>query len=771
MKTATNILKEIPLSLPVQLLFRQFLRHKILLLFWGFLIALISGWVGKGFGGIYLFMEPEYLGQENFWSVFIVGSALGAFLFAYMITLYINESYRFPFIALTKHPFYTFALNNFFLPGVFLGVYLFQFFQFHLQTNGGVGWIVWQKTLGLLLGIGTVFLVSATYFFAKRSILNRFGARLESKLSQFRWLKKRKVILGKARAVWRTHHQAENYIAFPCRIVQVTEPESSQFRTIVRTLSQHHGKLLLMQILTFALIATLGLLEHKPIFQIPAGASFLLIFSLAIMVLGAISFWSRKSGFLTLATVVVCLVSYNHLEWFHAPSHAFGMNYEGEPAPYHEEYLASLTNQETYEADRLLALHTLDQWLTRYRDTHGPHARPKAVFVSASGGGLRSAFWTFNVMQQLDSLTEGRLSQEIRLMTGASGGMFGQTYFRELYLRRLEDNGLSLHEEKYKNNISQDLLNRIIFKILSDLFLPSQRVQVGSHTYFRETGYSFDDQLADNLPELRGRRLGDYRMPEAEGLIPPIIYTPTILNQGKQLYISSSPVSFLTQPNSVTDHYRTRAKGVEYRRFFAEHNPDSLLITTALRMNATFPFVLPVVELPSEPAMLVMDAGAIDNYGTQTAVKYLSEFKDWFAENTEGVIFLQIRDNRRIDPIRTSSRGNALSRILAPVGNGYYSLAEAKDLTNDNLLEYVRDWYDGNVEVIPIEYPRETSHNPASLSFHLTSREKQNIYKALSTPQNQLAFRRIQELYAEDLIAARHSDEDKWHMLRTSSRK
>ncbi len=38
-------------------------------------------------------------------------------------------------------------------------------------------------------------------------------------------------------------------------------------------------------------------------------------------------------------------------------------------------------------------------------------------------------------------------------------------------------------------------------------------------------------------------------------------------------------------------------------------------LLTALRINATFPYVLPNVWLPSKPVIDVMDAGLRDNYG------------------------------------------------------------------------------------------------------------------------------------------------------------
>ena len=67
-------------------------------------------------------------------------------------------------------------------------------------------------------------------------------------------------------------------------------------------------------------------------------------------------------------------------------------------------------------------------------------------------------------------------------------------------------------------------------------------------------------------------------------------------------------------------------------------------LLTALRMNATFPYVLPNVWLPSEPVIDVMDAGLRDNYGPETVVRFVQVFEDWIKENTSGVVLIQIRD-------------------------------------------------------------------------------------------------------------------------------
>ena len=169
MKALRRHLPAVYYSLPVQLFFRQLHNHKMLLVFWLLLIGLMSGWIGQKFGGAYLFLEPEYLGQEDFWSLFIVGSAIGGFMFAYTITLLINESYRYHFIARHKSPFYILAWNNFIIPGSFLLVYFWRFWHYHVELEGGITGAVMEKSLGLVMGIVLVFLLSATYFFAKQT--------------------------------------------------------------------------------------------------------------------------------------------------------------------------------------------------------------------------------------------------------------------------------------------------------------------------------------------------------------------------------------------------------------------------------------------------------------------------------------------------------------------------------------------------------------------------------------------------------------------------
>ena len=621
------------------------------------------------------------------------------------------------------------------------------------MQNDGWSWVVAEKLLGIFLGMAVLFLFSASYFFAEHTLFQRLGQILETRFVRASSWRRRLIILGKAKSSFKDRLRADYYLTFPFRIEKVDAPEQDQFRKMVQILSQNHGKLLILQVLTFLLISLLGLLEDRPFFQIPAGGSLLLVLALMLMVFGAVSFWFRRLGAILVVGGFVLVGTFSKLSLFDEQNPAYGLDYSVAPACYERDNVLELSKFTNYQQDREATIAYLENWKRSYEQKYGKREKPRAVLVTASGGGLRSAFWTFRVMQHLDSLTDGRMADETRLLTGASGGMIGLTYFRELHYRRLLGEIKQLNDTRYADNISRDLLNRIIFQQFSGLILPEGTVQVGNHLYQRDGGYSFDKQLGRNLPELAHRRLGDYRQAEALGAIAPTILTPAVINQGRKLYISSSPVSFLTRPNQITERYFSKSYGIEFRRMFSEHDPDSLLMTTALRMNATFPYVLPIVDLPSEPVMQVMDAGAIDNYGTQTAVKYLFEFKDWFAENTSGVFFIQIRDNNREDPIKKGSREDILTGLVRPLGSGLYSMSEARDMANDYLLEFVHEWYDGHVEVIPIEYPREAFAQPASLNWHLTRREKRNIQQCLFTSQNEKTFEIIANLYGNDWIA------------------
>ena len=84
-----------------------------------------------------------------------------------------------------------------------------------------------------------------------------------------------------------------------------------------------------------------------------------------------------------------------------------------------------------------------------------PEEKPYLFIINVSGGGTRSATFTLSVLQRMDSLCGGRLMDKTFLITGASGGMLGAAYYRELARERSAGKNLYLYSNKYVDDISK----------------------------------------------------------------------------------------------------------------------------------------------------------------------------------------------------------------------------------------------------------------------------------------------------------------------------
>src|SRR5207253_3553786 len=121
-------------------------------------------------------------------------------------------------------------------------------------------------------------------------------------------------------------------------------------------------------------------------------------------------------------------------DWIDPRNKAYGLNYwnKEERPSYTKEGLLALCNAKDVEADKENMIGILNAWKQKQGTS-----KPLLVFLNTSGGGHRSATFTFNVLQLLDSLTHGEIMKKTFLINGASGGMIGATYFRELYRQKL----------------------------------------------------------------------------------------------------------------------------------------------------------------------------------------------------------------------------------------------------------------------------------------------------------------------------------------------
>ncbi len=335
------------------------------------------------------------------------------------------------------------------------------------------------------------------------------------------------------------------------------------------------------------------------------------------------------------------------------------------------------------------------------------------------------------------------------LITGASGGMLGAAYFRELARRREEgDSSIHLQDPQYVDDISRDLLNTLFSSFVArDMASPAQKFKVGDFEYVKDRGFAFEQKLNANTRGMLNSQLKDLAPFEAAAKMPLLLFNPVITRDCRALVISTQPISFLMRPRyDSTRLPPIDPDAVDFGALFARQGPMNLRLLTALRMNATFPYVLPNVWLPTRPVIDVMDAGFRDNFGEMNAIRFLNAFREWLQQNTGGVVLLQIRDRKAggwENPYESDDITEIITKPLLLLQDNWYKMQE---YNQNDLLSLSQNGMGFPFRKLVFQYVPKTEDAGAALNFHLTMQEKLNIIGALDNSDNQRAFQQFRQL-------------------------
>ncbi len=748
---------KIAYSFPVQLLLNNIRRNQVLILCWIILYAMITGNFGKYLGIPYLFLDPEYLNKVNFTSFFIMGSVTAGFTMAFHITCYISDSHRFSFIGAMESPFKKFTLNNSFIPILFLGIYIYQIIRFQINNEYTSGTDLAWDLMGLLSGYAAMISLFSIYFRLTNKdifkyVICRIDEKIKSNVKVTRASAMNKLDIAQKKQV-----KVNYYLDSNLRAKKVENSGFYDRSTVLQVFDQNHFNLVVIELIIFAMVLVLGIFKDFPAFQLPAAASCMIFLTIFVMMAGAFSYWF--GGWSVTAALLLFLLL-NHLvgeDFFTKKYQAFGLNYNGPPAEYSMATIQKQTDSVTMETDRQVVLSQLKNW----RHKFPAEQKPKMVFLCASGGGKRASLWTLNALQKADSLTKGQLMENSVLITGASGGLIGASYFRELKYREKLGEPIQPYANIHRLKISSDNLNPLIFSLLAnDLFVGFTKFEYANNFYQRDRAFTFEDQLNQITEKLMDKPIREYAEPESKGIIPMVILTPTVINDGRKIYIASRPVSFMNDEiRNFSNYTSSKISGVDFNRFFEDHGSANLRFLSALRMSATFPYITPNTTLPTDPPIQIMDAGISDNFGMSDAVRFTYAFKDWISENTSGVIYLSIRDSPKLATIMPKSGQTIMDDITQPISNVYNNFENFQDITSDLLIGQAHSWLTIPIDRIDLQYQAE-SYTPilqkmdsirqnsarASLSWRLTTREKDAIVDNINSTRNRAELRKLKRL-------------------------
>jgi hypothetical protein len=720
---------------PFQLLTVLIKRNYLFLLYWIVLFSFILNKIGVKYGIPYLFLDPEYLGKVDFWSMFVIGLATGTVIMSFNISSYIINARRFPFLATLAKPFYKFAVNNFIVPGLFIVIYLYNFINFQMDNELKDIFDILLKVAGFLTGILTIAISTIIYFSKTNRDILFFGVTPaqhpsirhyhEAETNNPTSTDSEK----EAPIKWRVETYMSNFLQI--RLVRGTEHYDA--KTLAKVYQQNHRNAFIFELITMLIILSVGLFKDISFFRIPAGASVMLILSILIMLGSALRYWLKGWAIPMVMLAFIILSILTDFKFFEKLNCAYGLDYKHKPVPYNISDLSDLQRKYN-DSDIRNTLFTLEKW--KNKNTVQNCEKPKMIFIDVSGGGLRSALWTFHVLSLADSLMNGKLLRNTMVISGASGGMIGASYFRELYRHKLLHSANPNQRNFYESNISKDILNPIAFSIVvNDLLVSFEKFNYGKYEYTRDRAYEFEKQLNENTDYLMDKRLKDYQYAETNAEIPMMIFTPTIVEDGRRLFISPTNISYLINHN-LHNHltFQPLPDGVEYTRLLKDHDAMNTRYLSVLRMNSTFPYILPNVSLPTKPVMDVMDAGVRDNFGLKTSLKFLYVFRDWISENTSGVIFLQIRDTYKQSPIEESGDRGMLHSIFTPLGTIYSNYMKFQDYNTDELMQLTNAWFTNKIDWITFQLPY--SKEQVSMNWHLTTKEKLIITQATQYQDN-----------------------------------
>jgi Short-chain dehydrogenases of various substrate specificities len=722
-------------SFPIQLVLLHFKKFQVLLFFWFILFSTVDGSFMKTFGADSLYLAPEYLGEVNMLAAVFVGISIGVFIMSWNITTFILFSRHFRFLATTSNPFLKYCINNGVIPMLFLVFYFIRAVEFdstkELMTPGQIALLA----LGFLCGLTLIIIISLVYFFrADKTIIRRLTPVISNPQLFKAQFKQGTTRLNESRLI-----KVEWYLNAMFKLKKVRDVSHYSREFIETIFSRHHFAAVISIFIAFLCLIMLGFWLDNPICQLPAAAGITVFFAILIAVSGAFSYFlqSWSIPFLILLFLLTNLLY--KLEIIDPSNKAYGLNYKNldERPVYTPENLLSLCTPEKMERDKQHMVSILENWKKRQTEE-----KPLMFVITTSGGGNRSAAFTMNVLQRLDSITNGELMKKTVLITGASGGMLGATYFRELDRLRSQGKSIDLQDKKYMDDISNDLLNPLFTSFVArDLASPAQRFRVGEYDYIKDRGYAFEEKLNDNTRGILNQQLQHWYDDERNGRIPMMLFNSVVTRDGRKMIISTQPMSFLMRPAYDSLHITDAdPDAIDYGALFAKQNPLNLRMLTALRMNATFPYVLPNVWLPSDPVIDVMDAGLRDNYGQETALRFIQIFQQWIRNNTAGVVFIHIRDRKTGGWEHPYESTNITELVTKPMLLLEYNWYKMQEYNQNDLLSLSQSILGNHFYKFYFQYTPEKEDARAALNFHLTKSEKKDIAAAVESASNRRIF-------------------------------
>ncbi|MFM1932530.1 MAG: hypothetical protein RL226_1833, partial [Bacteroidota bacterium] len=80
-----------------------------------------------------------------------------------------------------------------------------------------------------------------------------------------------------------------------------------------------------------------------------------------------------------------------------------------------------------------------------------------------------------------------------------------------------------------------------------------------------------------------------------------------------------------------------------------------------------------------------------------------------------------------------------------PLGSVYGNVTKTQDYNGDQMIRYLSAWFDNDIDIVTFQLKHEIDSH-VSLSFHLTSKEKETILQSLNSAAYRQSLQRLDSL-------------------------
>jgi hypothetical protein len=400
----------------------------------------------------------------------------------------------------------------------------------------------------------------------------------------------------------------------------------------------------------------------------------------------------------------------------------------------------------------------LEHWIDEY-GRRGP-----LVVVAADGGGVRAATWIMSVLTQLEDDFQGRFPEQVRLVSGASGGMLGAAHYVGSLqppasgpVRHRTPADDPLDRQALLKGIAEDSLTPLAKRLVLHDLIPGL-AYLGS-----DRGDSIQEAWERSTQGVLLQTVRSLQKGEREGWRPSLVLSPMIVEDGRRLFISNLELDNLaTQATPQRDLSRS---AIELARMF--HDAAALRLGTAVRMSATFPYVMPAIEIPTRPALRTVDAGYYDEHGVNLATLWLLDHAELIRRRVPRVILIEIPDSLaslvKSGPCnaRRSWIMSGLWALTTPVEGILSGRDAVSAYDNDELIEVLSATFNTpetpeRFQSIAFEPPYArpecgacaTPEDEVALSWHIKPSDVRRLSEGMNSEVNQKKRATLREWWA-----------------------